>query len=349
MYVEKKDADLLQKAIGHWQREGIIEAATADELRKDIVVADQNSTVLSVYALIACVSCGLLAFGALVMDEKWIEMLRKRFGFQEITIGILFLALSVLLTWYSWRRNKKLPDAEAGNEAFNITIILSLSVALAYIGRTTGYQNGHYAPLLALAACMYGVAALLLTSRLLWATMLVALAGWWGAQTWYWSRGADYFLGMNYALRMTVFGVAVLLLNLLMQHVARLSSFGKLTQVMGWLFFLVAGWSLSILGNSSSIEVWMQIKQGRLWIWALLFTLTLLGIIIYGFKRKDSFLRDVGLIFFLMNIYTRYFEYFWDKTNKGLFFAILAVSFWGLGRTAEKWRKKQATNETVSP
>ena len=38
----------------------------------------------------------------------------------------------------------------------------------------------------------------------------------------------------------------------------------------------------------------------------------------------------------LINIYTRYFEYFWDVTDKALFFIILGLSFWLIGRKAEK-------------
>ncbi|MBL4678753.1 MAG: hypothetical protein JKY70_21555, partial [Mucilaginibacter sp.] len=39
--------------------------------------------------------------------------------------------------------------------------------------------------------------------------------------------------------------------------------------------------------------------------------------------------------------YTKYFEYFWESTNKTIFFAILALSFWLVGRKAEKiWNVK---------
>jgi hypothetical protein len=41
-------------------------------------------------------------------------------------------------------------------------------------------------------------------------------------------------------------------------------------------------------------------------------------------------------------MYTRYFEYLWDRTHKGLFFAILAASFWWLGKLLEKRNKQKA-------
>jgi hypothetical protein len=345
MQIEKKEAELLERAINHWQQEGIVDDVTALKMRKSYAIEDNSTGVLSTYALVASVSCGLLAFGALVMDEKWIELLRRKFGFAELTVGLCFVLLSAIFVYIGYRRNKKNGIAAPANEAFNITIVLSLAVAIAYIGRSIGYQNGNYAPILLLAALLYGGIGVLLRSQLLWVTMLLTLAGWWGAQTYHWSRGADYFLHMNYALRMSVFGLLVLLLQWLALRINALTAFAKITKVMGWIFFLVAAWSLSVLGNSSNFDVWLQVKQGRLWFWALGFSVMLIGLIVYAFRKKDPFLRDISLVFFLINIYSRYFEYFWDKTNKGLFFVILAFSFWWIGRTAEKWRKKQLTRE----
>jgi len=44
-----------------------------------------------------------------------------------------------------------------------------------------------------------------------------------------------------------------------------------------------------------------------------------------------------------VNLYTRYFEYFWDGMNKGLFFLILAIAFgftgWFLDRKTKSLQK----------
>jgi uncharacterized membrane protein len=340
MEMEKNETVIIQKAIQKWQSEGIIDKATAERMKQGYEMDDSNSMVLSTYALIASVSCGLLAFGALVMDEKWIELIRKRFGFSEVFVGIGFVLLTLMFVFLSKKRLKKTPDADAANEAYNITVVLSLAVAIAYIGRSIGYHNGNYAPVLFLAGMLYGAIAVYLRSGLLWVTAIVAVVGWWAAQTYYWSSGADYFLGMNYAMRMMLFSVLIILLQFVTMYVKKLQAFTSPTKIIAWISFLTAAWSLSILGNSSSIEVWADIKQGKLWYWAVGFTIVLIGLILYAFRKKDPFLRDVTLVFFLINIYTRYFEYFWDKTNKGLFFAILAFSFWWIGKAAEKWWKK---------
>lgn len=345
MEVDKKEAEVLEKAIGAWTSKGIIDEEQARRMQGSYRIKDVNANVLSTYAFISAVSCGLLAFGALVMDEKWIELLRKRFGFSEVLVGICFAAITLLFIYFSHKRVKKSPESAAANETYNITIILSLAVTMAYFGRSIGYQNGNYAPLLLAAALTYGAVAVLLRSQLLWGTLLLTLAGWWGAQSYYWSGGADYFAGTNYPLRMTLFGVVMVLFAYLTLKVQLLRSFFKVTQVTGWILFLVAAWTLSIFGNNGSFEAWQLIKQGKLWYWSVSFSLLLIGLIYYAFKQKDDFLRDACLLFFILNIYTRYFEYFFDKTNKGLFFAILAFSFWLVGRAAEQWRKKQITHD----
>jgi len=342
MEPDKQERNIVRKAVQGWREQGIIDEATAQRMMEDYEGDDSNPAVLSTYALVASVSCGLLAFGALVMDEKWIELIRRRFGFSEVFVGLGFVLLSALFVYISKRKQRKAPRSEAANEAYNIIIVLSLAVAMAYIGRSIGYQNGNYAPILLAAAALYAATGVYLRSRLLWVAAIFASIGWWAAQTYYWSGGGDYFLGMNYAMRMVLFSAVLLLLQFFIARVKTLQWFAGVTRIVAWISFLTAAWSLSVLGNSSSLEVWFDIRQGKLWYWALGYTIVLVGLIFFAFRRKDPFLRDVMLVYFLVNIYTRYFEYFWDKTNKGLFFAILAFSFWWIGKAAEKWRKKQA-------
>ncbi len=45
--------------------------------------------------------------------------------------------------------------------------------------------------------------------------------------------------------------------------------------------------------------------------------------------------RGLGLTFLFIDLYTRFFECFWDSIHKAAFFAVLAVSFWCIGRRAE--------------
>ena len=62
--------------------------------------------------------------------------------------------------------------------------------------------------------------------------------------------------------------------------------------------------------------------------------------LILGIKYQDDVTRDFGIIFILLNLYSRYFEFFWNTTNKGIFFLVLAVSFALVGWQIERRMKK---------
>ena len=47
-------------------------------------------------------------------------------------------------------------------------------------------------------------------------------------------------------------------------------------------------------------------------------------------------LRGYGLVFLGLNLSTRFFEWFWNSLNKGLFFIIVGLSLWVLGAHAER-------------
>jgi hypothetical protein len=80
----------------------------------------------------------------------------------------------------------------------------------------------------------------------------------------------------------------------------------------------------------------MKVKQADIFYWGIVSALVAAGFIIYGLKKKDTIAREFGITFLLINLYTRYFEYFWNMTDKTIFFGILAISFWLIGRKAEK-------------
>ena len=342
MELDKKEAEIVQKAIQHWEGEQKITSELGNELRQSITVRNTNVDTIAVYAVISAISCGLLAFGSLVIDEKWVELLRKKWGFSESIVGFAFTVLAGLFIYLIKKRKSRTHTAKAGNEAYYIAIMLAVAMAVTYWTRSFASASSNYSIPLLIAALAYGAIAIYLHSTMMWAFMIIALAGWWGAQTHYWSNGSYRFLGMNYPLRMTIFGLIVWASSALLGRFPRTTFLKEVTYSVGLLLFLLAAWTLSIFGNYDDLSGWQTLKQSYFWYWAVGFTLVLAGLLYYAFQNTVETLRDYCLVFFLLNIYTRYFEYFWDRTNKGLFFALLAISFWFVARKAEQWRGKHA-------
>ena len=88
--------------------------------------------------------------------------------------------------------------------------------------------------------------------------------------------------------------------------------------------------------NYDGIDDWCYARQIELLHWGLLFALVAIAAIVYGLKCDDYTSRAFGITFLFINLYTKYFEFFWDATHKAVFFLILAVSFWVIGSRAEK-------------
>ena len=170
-----------------------------------------------------------------------------------------------------------------------------------------------------------------------------------GTETGYVSGHGMYFLGMNYPLRFVIFGAALTALGIAGRHSfvnanattsslsvkERLLSMSTQTKVIGLLNLFVALWIMSIFGNYGDMSHWQKVRQYELLHWSILFGAVALAAIWYGLRQDDGVLRGFGLTFLFINLYTRFFEYFWDSIHKAAFFVVLAISFWYLGSKAE--------------
>ena len=104
---------------------------------------------------------------------------------------------------------------------------------------------------------------------------------------------------------------------------------------MGLTYLFIALWIMSIFGNYDA-DSWYQVSQARLLPWGLLFAAAAGVCIFISLTTDDGMLRGFGLTFLAINLYTRFFEFFWNGMHKVLFFLILAVSLAVIGRYAER-------------
>lgn len=140
---------------------------------------------------------------------------------------------------------------------------------------------------------------------------------------------------MSYPLRFVLFAGVMLALCWLLRHWLQQRRLLTVSKAMGLTWLFIALWILSIFGYHDP-DRWYSISQAQRLPWALLFGIAA-GICIYiSLKTEDAMLRGFGLTFLGINLYTRFFEYFWESMHKVVFFLILAVSLAILGRYAEK-------------
>lgn len=339
MEFNKKQGRFLHEVISLWETSGVVTPEQAQSLRQSFLVKPFDWKRLAKYSFWLAIACGIIAVQALVTDRSLIELVEKIFTSFDAGLSISFALLAALMYFLGYRRRLKKPGKVFSNEFIIFAGVLFTAGAVGYLGKMLDTGSGHFSWLFLLSFLLYGIIGIWLKSGLVWIFAIVALGNWFGTETGYLSGWGAYFLGMNYPLRFILFGAVLIGTSFYFVTNKRLAMFQKSTYVLGLLYFFIALWMLSIFGNYGDLEEWWKVKQTELFYWGIIFGLAALGAIYYGLKRDDPVSKGFGITFIFINLYTRYFEYFWESSEKVFFFAVLGISFWLIGWKAEKiWK-----------
>lgn len=340
--LDKQESEFLNKTIAHWENEELLSNEQAEKLRATYGVKGFDWMRLARYSFWIALICGAASFAFLIVSNAVIDFLKKLYYTPDIIISILSGVAAAALYIVGRRRERASPEKVFSNEAVIFTGVLFTASCIAYLGKAVDNGSGHYSLLFLLSVFVYGILAWRMESQLIWLFALVSLGSWFGTETGYQTHWHDYFLGMNYPLRFVVFGIVLVAGCNILRKRKWFRLFDDLTYVVGLLYLFMSLWLLSIFGNYGNIDSWWHIRQISLFYWGIISAAFAAGFLIYGLKSNDDIAREFGITFLIIFIYTKYFEYFWDHTNKTLFFAILAASFWLIGRKAEKiWNLKR--------
>jgi hypothetical protein len=361
--IPRKHHSIVTRMVDRWRDSGVIDTETSTRLAASISVASFDWQRTARYAFIIAIFCLVIAVGAVLADKVLMELLMRIFNAPAAVKCAFFAILSTVLFWYGLLLRKKHPHRVYGNESVFFLGVLALAAAVFFLGVAIDRGTGHYSVLFLIASVLYALLGLWFPSALVWVFGLLSLGAWMGTETGYASGYGMYFLGMNYPLRFVIFGGALTLLGIAGQYTpaqlggstfkARLLSMSPQTKVIGLLNLFIALWIMSIFGNYGDMTHWQKVRQYELFHWSLIFGAASIAVIWYGLKRDDGVLRGFGLTFLFINLYTRFFEYFWDSIHKAAFFAVLGVSFWYIGSRAEAiWHlgeRKLQSNGSVQP
>ena len=248
MQADKDEEKLLRQALDEWQSGGVITLEQADAMRHSIVSRTTERQQLAQYFFIIAVSSALLAFGALFLDEKLLEHLRRAFLLSNYTISFVAALLAGGSFWHASRRQHAISDTMY--EVYLIPGVLCTGVSLVYLCKEVG-NGASYTFFTGLCSIVFLALSVAFRSRMLWVSYLASLIGWFAAFSTVHSR-ENLFWDMNYPVRFTVFGLLLLLLSVLQQHIERLRSVCMLTYLAGLLIFFAGLWGISVFGNFGS-------------------------------------------------------------------------------------------------
>lgn len=337
MRVSKKEGRILGNAIAQWRQSGVISEQESEKLKAAYQVTAFDWKRLAKYSFWLAIICVLIALSSALADQWLIALFERLFSAPATAKSVGLALLAAGFYYLGLRRKRAKPEKIYSNEALFFLGVAATAGSIAFLGKAIDTGSGHFSLLLLLAALVYGGLGLWFPSKLVWLFSLLSLGSWFGAETGYVSGWGAYYLGMNYPLRFVLFGLVLIFAGTwLFRYWAARHEFLRPTRAVGLLYLFIALWILSIFGNYGDPDAWRAARQIELLHWSVLFAVAALAAIFHGLKYDDGMTRGFGLTFLFINLYTRFFEYFWDSTHKAIFFAVLAASFWYLGTRAEK-------------
>lgn len=335
MKVTRKQERIIRRALADWQGEGELSEAEHQRLAATLRPTAFDWRRLSRYAFWISIACVLIALASLFADSELMAYLLALFSFSGLSRIILPGVLAAVFYGWGFRRQRRETQWHYSTEAILFLGVVFTALALWQLGERLDNGSGHIAPLFLLGCAVYGAVGWFARSSLVWLFFLLALGNWFGAETGYVSGWGAYWLGMNYPIRFVLFGGALLMGCVLLTRILQARQLLTVSKAMGLTYLFIALWIMSIFGNYD-LDSWSSSSHAELLPWALLFAVAA-GVCIYiSLKTDDGMLRGFGLTFLAINLYTRFFEYFWDGLHKVVFFLILAASLAVLGRYAEK-------------
>ncbi len=339
MKVNRKEKEILQKALQQWESNDLLPADKAAELKGSLVEKPFNWQAVAYYSFIFAVVSLLIAVLSIFADKALLDLIDSLISTSYVTKTFTFLLLSGLFFWLDLRYASANANKKYSKEVFAFFGAIFLAIATGFLSFLLQMQE-RPGILIFLLSLAYFTIAIYRKKELFWFFGLIALMIGYGAVTYNLSKSNELFLGMNFPMRFAILGLIILGVTYFIKQTKTLQVFREPTYFSGLIIFFISVWMLSIFGNHSSIDIWLDVKQYELWSYSILLLISSIVAIAIGIKKEDVLLKNMGITFIFLNLYTRYFEYFWDSMHKAVFFGIIAVSFWLVGKKAEKiWDK----------
>ncbi|MCL2345297.1 MAG: hypothetical protein FWC58_05550 [Desulfobulbus sp.] len=112
-------------------------------------------------------------------------------------------------------------------------------------------------------------------------------------------------------------------------QLARYVGFGRLYVIFGLIYLNCSLWFISLSRGYYDSDI------GQLG-WVLIFSAACIAQIVAGARLKDSKLVGFGIVFLGIDLYTRFFEQFWDRLSLGLFLTLAGLIGMAAGWLFEK-------------
>ncbi|MCB1778030.1 MAG: hypothetical protein KDI50_11405 [Candidatus Competibacteraceae bacterium] len=313
--------DVLVREIIDWHQQGLIDRSLRDTLLPRYETQGRFLTALLKWlGLFALFQLGLAVL-------VFIAMMTQSAAVAAVLLGGVGAGLGYFGIRMATDPRQRHPFTGAVLITASLAAAFGTLVALYVAGGGEGEDQA--VPILMLLTSVLAV----LTAyryRLRWPLLLGLLLFFHGVGAWhaYGGHGA-YFADIQDERLMA--GVALAAIVLGVWHERRLESgllrryvgFGALYLIFGLLYLNLSLWFLSLFGQPLD--------------WVLIFTAAGIAQIVVGAWLHDARFTGFGIVFLAIDLYTRFFEQFWDRLSAGIFFLLAGALAMVFGFACERW------------
>ncbi len=328
-HIGRRRARAVHDALDFWKEEGYLSQEQYDSLN-DSVVAEFDWTRLAFHAVWLAGLCLVAGLIALLSSDVIVALMENA---PASLRAFSAFAAAGLLIYFGFRlRLRDHPHIKTYSVLLFIgCVLISLGFSQVGLALDMTEKTMHW---LFLPACMiYGLVGWYGKSSLSWLFALAAMSSWLGVKSGY--SWGGYWIMDSQPLVSLAYGIVLTGISLFPPAADMLKSreVHGVTQVWGLLCIFIPLWILSIWGAGEG-----RASLGELLAWSILFGGAGAASFVGGLKLESNRFIGFGITFLCIELYTKFFEYFWDKLNTGLFFMILGGSLIALVWYIKKYR-----------
>jgi hypothetical protein len=326
--MRKSSQETMVEAVADWRHRGLIGAEQQASLTKRYDTP--NSLVRVLLQWLGLCAIFLIGMGILGL----IGMMSGSMG-----LGAALLGVAAAVCWFFGVKMSTDPLQRYNvSGSAVVTVALVMAMGCMTMAAMLIADSGNPPTALILFATAAISVATAYVYRLRWPLLFGLLCFFHGVGSSHFYGGAgNYFFDIQDPRVMGPIAGATALLGVWHQHeegghLMPWSGFGRLFVIFGLLYFNCSLWFLSLRDGWS--------ETGNVLPWVIAFTLAAVAEIIIGARLSDAKFTGFGVVFLSIDLYTRFYENFWDKFSMGLFFLIAGAIGLALGFVFEMLYKK---------
>lgn len=304
--VNIRHARVLRSALDYWHETGLLSDEQLKTLDASIRVGINWRRIIFHFTWIA-VCCMIIAVGSLLCSDLIVRLMNNTPAAVK-TVGAFAMAAGFICSGLV--QKEKSPEYVKTYSLLLVLGCLCIASGLFCFGMALNLPEAGMVWMMMVGCFVYGAVAWFGKSGLVWLFALISFCNWLGCSSGY-SFGA-YWLAIKEPYRFLIFGGLLTLLSCWPVSAGILQSRDLLgmSRAYGILVSFTALWFLSIFGDSNP----------ELFFWALVLGAVALYAIWLGVKTESRMLLGFGCAFMGIDLYTKYFEYFWDRLHVSIFF-----------------------------